>query len=116
VIRHVTVGCGVLRSGRVGYGVGGALKRVPHYFKAKKTDDLESYVYRCDDYTIGVPGEYFRQSIINAAKFRQDPRSPRKSAMDLYKAGIVSLTELSSLGKSTWDKGFQTYVWAFLSY
>lgn len=71
--------------------------------KAKKEDDLESYVYRNDDGEICVPGEYLRQSIIHAAKFRQDPRSPRKSAMDLFKAGIVSLTPLGSLGKTKWD-------------
>jgi len=66
--------------------------------KAKKTDDIASYVYRCDNGHLGLPGEYLRQSIIGAAKFRQDPRSPRKSAMDLFKAGIVSLTELGDLG------------------
>ena len=33
-------------------------------------------------------------SIVNAAKYRQDPRSPRKSAMDLYKAALVSLKPL----------------------
>jgi hypothetical protein len=44
-----------------------------------------------------------RQSIINAAKFRQDPRSPRKSAMDLYKAAVVPMTVLADLGRSTWD-------------
>lgn len=71
--------------------------------KAKKTDNIESYVYREDDGHICLPGEYLRGSIINAAKFRQDPRSPRKSAMDLYKAGIISLTPLASLGKETWD-------------
>ena len=71
--------------------------------KAKKTDDIESYVYRTDDGQIAIPGEYLRQAIIMAAKFRQDPRSPRKSAMDLYKAGIVSLTHLAPLGKDTWD-------------
>jgi hypothetical protein len=71
--------------------------------KAKKTDDIESYVYRDDKGNLGVPGEYFRQSIINAAKFRQDPRSPRKSAMDLYKAGVVSITPLASLGVKDWD-------------
>lgn len=71
--------------------------------KAKKTDDVESYVYRNDDGIICVPGEYLRGAIITAAKFRQDPRSPRKSAMDLYKAGIVSLTPLASLGKKDWD-------------
>lgn len=70
---------------------------------AKKSDDLESYVYRCDDGTLGVPGEYLRGSIINAAKFRQDPRSPRKSAADLFKAGVVSLTPIASLGITKWD-------------
>jgi hypothetical protein len=70
---------------------------------AKKTDNVESYVYRCEDNTIGLPGEYVRQAIIHAAKFRQDPRSPRKSAMDLYKAAVVSLTELASLGTDKWD-------------
>jgi hypothetical protein len=71
--------------------------------KAKKTDDIESYVYRCDDGKLGLPGEYLRQAIISAAKFRQDPRSPRKSAMDLFKAGVVSLTNLASLGCDKWD-------------
>lgn len=71
--------------------------------KAKKTDDVESYVWRCPDGTIGIPGEYLRQSIIHAAKFRQDPRSPRKSAMDLFKAGVVAITDVASLGTATWD-------------
>jgi hypothetical protein len=60
--------------------------------KAKKTDDVESYVYRNDAGELCLPGEYLRQAIIHAAKFRQDPRSPRKSAMDLFKAAIVTLT------------------------
>lgn len=66
--------------------------------KAKKSDNIESYIYRCDNGHLGLPGEYLRQSLIGAAKFRQDPRSPRKSAMDLFKAGVVSLTELADLG------------------
>jgi len=66
--------------------------------RAKKSDNLASYVYRCDNGNIGLPGEYLRQSIIYAAKFRQDPRSPRKSAFDLYKAGVVALTMLADLG------------------
>lgn len=70
---------------------------------AKKTDDIESYVYRDEAGKLCIPGEYLRQAIIHAAKFRQDPRSPRKSAMDLYKAGVVSLTALASLGKAKWD-------------
>ena len=71
--------------------------------KAKKEDDIESYVWRNEKYELCIPGEYFRQSIIHAAKFKQDPRSPRKSAMDLFKAGVVSLTQLASLGSDEWD-------------
>lgn len=71
--------------------------------KAKKTDDVESYVYRDDEGNICIPGEYLRGAIVAAAKYRQDPRSPRKSAMDLYKAGIVALTPLASLGTQEWD-------------
>jgi hypothetical protein len=74
--------------------------------KAKKTDDVESYVYRDDDGYLCLPGEYLRQSVIHAAKYRQDPRSPRKSAMDLFKAGVVSLTVLARVGPNVskkWD-------------
>lgn len=71
--------------------------------KAKKTDDVESYVYRTLYGELAIPGEYFRGSIINAAKFRQDPRSPRKSAMDLFKAAIVITSPLASLGVKDWD-------------
>lgn len=71
--------------------------------KAKKEDDLESYVYRTPSGNLAVPSEYFRMSIINAAKYKQDPRSPRKSAMDLFKAGIVALDELCDIGQKDWD-------------
>ena len=73
--------------------------------KAKKTDNVESFVWRNSDNQICLPGEYLRQTIIHAAKFRQDPRSPRKSAMDLFKASIVALTELAPLngGIEKWD-------------
>lgn len=71
--------------------------------KAKKTDDVESYVWRNEEGDLCIPGEYVRQSIIHAAKFKQDPRSPRKSAMDLFKAGVVTLTLNATLGTSTWD-------------
>lgn len=71
--------------------------------KAKKSDDVESYVYRNDLGELCIPGEYLRQSIIGAAKFKQDPRSPRKSAMDLFKAGVVAITPLASTGAKTWD-------------
>lgn len=71
--------------------------------KAKKTDDIESYVYRDEKGQLCIPGEYLRGSIVAAAKFRQDPRSPRKSAQDLFKAAVVSLTPLAPLGVATWD-------------
>lgn len=72
--------------------------------KAKKTDDVESYVYRNDDGIICLPGEYLRGSLTDkqngAAKYRQDPRSPRKSALDLFKAGVLVLTELAPITKA----------------
>lgn len=64
---------------------------------AKKTDNVESYVYRTDDGKIGIPGEYLRMAIVEAARYRQDPRSPRKSARDLYKAGVVALTKVAPI-------------------
>jgi hypothetical protein len=64
---------------------------------AKKSDNLESYVRRDDKGIICLPSEYLRMSIVSAAKYRQDPRSPRKSAMDLYKAALVSLKPLSPI-------------------
>jgi hypothetical protein len=70
---------------------------------SKKSDNVESYVYRNDAGEICLPGEYVRGAIVNAAKFRQDPRSPRKSAMDLFKAAVISLTPLASLGVTEWD-------------
>lgn len=71
--------------------------------RAKKSDNLESYIYRHPNGNIGLPGEYVRQAVIHAAKFRQDPRSPRKSAMDLFKAGVVSVTEVADLGAAEPD-------------
>jgi hypothetical protein len=70
---------------------------------AKKTDNVESYVWRDDEDRICVPGEYLRGSIIMASKYRQDPRSPRKSAMDLFRAGVVAMTPLAPLGVDKWD-------------
>ena len=61
---------------------------------AKKSDDVESYVRRNEKGQICLPSEYLRMSCVLAAKFRQDPRSPRKSAMDLFKAALVGLKPL----------------------
>jgi hypothetical protein len=71
--------------------------------KAKKTDNIESYVYRDDTGMLAIPGEYIRGAIIGASKFKQDPRSPRKSAQDLVKAAVISLTLYASVGKKRWD-------------
>lgn len=70
---------------------------------AKKADDLEAYVYRNAEGIICLPSEYVRMALVGAAKFRQDPRSPRKSAMDLFKAGVIGLDELCPLGAGKWD-------------
>lgn len=64
----------------------------------RKTDDTEAFMWRDEKGHVSVPGEYLRQSVIHAARYEQDPRSARKSMMDLMKAALVSLTELSSLG------------------
>lgn len=65
--------------------------------EAKKSDNVESYVRRNDNGEVCLPTEYLRMACVNAAKFRQDPRSPRKSAMDLFKAALVSLEPLAPL-------------------
>jgi len=73
--------------------------------KAKKTDDLESYVYRTPEGLLGIPGLNFCASLALAAKFVQDPRSPRKSALDLVKASVVPLGDIAALepATATWD-------------
>lgn len=75
----------------------------PKGSKTRKTDDVESYVYRDSSGQLCIPGEYLRQAVIGAAKFMPDPRSPRKSAIDLYKAGVIALTPLAPLGVKDWD-------------
>ena len=67
----------------------------------KKEDNVESYVYRDGDGYICLPGRYLVGSLTDprngSAKYLQDPRSPRKSALDLFRAGVVALTELAPL-------------------
>lgn len=70
---------------------------------AKKSDNVESYVYRTDEGNLAMPGEYLRQSVLGASKFRQDPRSPRASAIKLFTAGVVAITDLADLGVPDWD-------------
>ena len=55
----------------------------------KKTDDLESYVYRDDRGFIAVPGRYIIRSIVEAGRNFSDPRSSRKTAKDLVQAAVM---------------------------
>jgi len=57
--------------------------------KIKKSDNIESYLYRNRDGTLGLPGIVFKACLSDAARSFQDPRSPRKSARDLVKAAIA---------------------------
>lgn len=69
----------------------------------KKTDNLESYVYRNEAGELCLPGDAIRAAMAEAGRFEQDPRSPRKSARDLVKTGLVPLTPLASLGVKDWE-------------
>lgn len=69
---------------------------------AKKTDDLESYVWRDSTGMVCLPGSYVHKAVVEAGRFMQDPRSARKTAMDLFKAAFVPLTALAPLGP-TWE-------------
>lgn len=71
--------------------------------KAKKTDAVESYVWRNPEGDICLPGIYLQRSLVEAARFKQDPRSPRKSAYDLVNAVVQPKTMLASLGAKEWD-------------
>lgn len=73
--------------------------------KAKKSDDVESYVYRTERGTLGIPGKNFHAALIEAGRWMPDPRSPRKSARDLVRAAIVPLDIITPLLPETaaWD-------------
>jgi hypothetical protein len=71
----------------------------------KKTDDLESYVYRTSDGLLGIAGKCFQAALCEAGKSFQDPRSPRKSARDLIKSSIQVLDYVAPFTPpvKTWD-------------
>ena len=52
---------------------------------------------------ICIPGVYVHQALANAAKFKQDPRSPLKSMFDLAKAALVVTPWLASTSKKEPD-------------
>lgn len=79
---------------------------------SKKYDVVENYVFRDEKGFICLPGEYLKMSCVNAAKSKQDPRSSRKSARDLYNAGVVAFTKLAPIVASS-KKSFST-SWDYL--
>lgn len=68
----------------------------------KKKDNIESYVYRGEKNDIVLPGLNFKACLCEAAKSFKDPRSPRKSAKDLFRAGIKCRHD-ASFGTKSWD-------------
>lgn len=78
--------------------------------KAKKSDNVESYIYRNDDQHICIPGRYLQRAVIEAARFHQDPRSPRKMAKDLVQAGLV----VTPLLTAVLVNGHPTSQWDYL--
>ena len=80
--------------------------------RAKKTDDIESYLYRNADREICLPGRYLQRALQEAGRFQQDPRSPRKSAFDLCKAGIVVTPMLAPMIPA--GKDSSTVDWDYL--
>jgi len=73
--------------------------------KAKKSDNLESYCYRLPDGRLGVPGMNLAAALCEAARYSQDPRSPRKSMRDLVRAAIVPLDIVAPFipDRTEWD-------------
>lgn len=76
--------------------------------KTKKTDNLESYVYRVPGTNeCGIPGKNVKAMLTSkkngAAKSFSDPRSKMKSAAEMMQASIFVEPEVASLGKKTWD-------------
>jgi len=71
----------------------------------KKLDNLESYVYRLNDGRLGLPGMNLTAALCEAARYAQDPRSPRKSARDLVRASVVPLDGIAPFvpDRLTWD-------------
>jgi hypothetical protein len=71
--------------------------------QTKKSDDVESYVYRTSDGEIGIPGKIFKACLREAGRSLPDPRSPRKSARDLVLSTVQVEPFISSLGRTSWD-------------
>lgn len=74
----------------------------------KKQDNVEAYVYRDKEGFIVLPGRYVHGAMCNAARRKQDPSSARKSALDLFKAGIFPEGDarimVGTKAAKTWDQ------------
>lgn len=64
--------------------------------REKKTDNLESYLYRDLDGYLGIPATNIKACILNAAKHFSDPRSTgqKKQAKELFAATIFVEPEM----------------------
>lgn len=73
--------------------------------KAKKTDNVESYMPRNEDGVLCCPATYIGAALRDTARFFQDPRSPRKSLRDLMRAAVIVGPELIPMGGNPkqWD-------------
>lgn len=80
--------------------------------EAKKTDDVESYVYRDQNNNICMPNRYPQRAMQEAARFQQDPRSARKTMFDLAKAGFVISPTLTPMIPANNDS--PTQVWDYM--
>lgn len=74
----------------------------------KKSDNVESYVFRNENNALCIPAEYVRMAVINSAKYDQHPSKPRASAFDLFKAGIICAPEFCVLNDG------ERYKWDFM--
>lgn len=63
----------------------------------KKTDDVESFLYRCEDGHVGIDGRMIVACIREAGRSVPDPRSPRKSMRDLLTSILIPVDETSPL-------------------
>ena len=70
---------------------------------SRRSDDVESYVYRTNDGEIGIPGRNFKACLREAGRSLPDPRSPRKSARDLVQSAIQVQPFIASMGRTHWD-------------
>lgn len=80
----------------------------PKGSKGKKSDNVESYLYRVPETNeVGIPAKNLKSMLASkrsgAGRSFQDPRSKRKNACELWQASLFVEPQVASLGKKTWD-------------